>query len=80
MAAQKDCPDHIVGLGARLHTGVWNAIFLNSFLGQRNQKFQGVAPKKSPLGNQFSRYDPSGKLNPTGPDHHHPSGKLVLTS
>ena len=34
--------------------------------------------KKSPLGNQFFRYDPFGKLTPTGHNCHHPSEKLVL--
>ena len=32
--------------------------------------------QKSPLGNQFSRYDPFGKLTPTGANRHHPSVAL----
>ena len=35
--------------------------------------------QKLPLRNQFSRYDPSGKLNPTGLNCYYLSWKLVLT-
>ena len=50
--------------------------FLNSFLGMRKQEFQGRWHQKSPLGNQFSWYDPSGKLTPTSFNRHNPSGNL----
>ena len=53
--------------------------FSKFIFGPEKQEFQGGGGwhQKSPLGNQFSRYDPSAKLTPTGPNRHHPSGKLV---
>ena len=64
-----------LGYSIFFHTGVWKAIFGFIFGPEKTVGWH----QKSPLGNQFSRYDPSGKLTPTGSNHHNPSGKLVLS-
>ena len=51
--------------------------FLNSL---SDMEFQGNGRcQKSPPGDLFSRYDPSGKLVLTGPNRYDPCGKPVLT-